>query len=141
MEDRMQIEAYVTFNGRCEEALQFYGRCLGGKAVALMRYEGSPLDNAQLPPGWKHKVMHSTFEAEGARFMASDGMPGMPAPIYGGFALSVYIPKDKARAEQVFNALAEGGKVTMPFAPPFWGGHFGMLVDQFGIPWMVSCEV
>lgn len=64
----------------------------------------------------------------------------MPAPVYRGFAMSAKVPEGKARAEKVFNALAEGGKVTMPLAPPFWGGHFGMLVDQFRVPWMVSCE-
>ena len=136
----MQIAPYLTFNGQCEEALAFYAEALGGKVTALMRYEGSPMDNDQMPPGWGHKVMHANFQAEGAEFMASDGMPGMPAPIYGGFAMSVYVPKDKDRAEEVFNALADGGKVTMPFAPPFWGGHFGMLIDRFGVPWMVSTE-
>ena len=137
----MQIEAYLTFNGNCEEALNFYAQALGGKAVDLMRYEGSPMDNKELPAGWKNKVMHSNFEAEGARFMASDAMPGSPAPQYGGFSMSVYIQKDKARAQKVFDALAKGGKVTMPFAPPFWGGTFGMLTDKFGVPWMVSCDV
>jgi PhnB protein len=137
----MQIEAYLTFNGNCEEALNFYAQALGGKAVDLMRYEGSPMDNKELPAGWKNKVMHSNFEAEGARFMASDAMPGSPAPQYGGFSMSVYIEKDKARAQKVFDALAKGGKVTMPFAPPFWGGTFGMLTDKFGVPWMVSCDV
>lgn len=137
----MQIEGYLFFNGQCEEALAFYARALGGKVTALMRFKGSPMeDGNQLPPGWENKVMHANFEAEGARFMASDGMPGMPAPVYGGFAMSVYIPKDVDRARKVFNALAEGGRVTMPFAPPFWGGHYGMLIDAFGVPWMVSCE-
>jgi PhnB protein len=136
----MQIAPYLTFNGQCEEALQFYAKALDGKVTALMRYEGTPMDTPQLPPGWKQKVMHANFQAQGAEFMASDGFPGAPAPIYGGFSMSVYIPKDKQRAEEVFNALAERGKVTMPFAPPFWGGHFGMLIDQFGVPWMVSTE-
>jgi PhnB protein len=137
----MQIEGYLFFAGNCEEALQFYSNALGGKVTALMRYEGSPMDNGELPPGWKHKVLHSNFEAEGARFMASDTMPGMAAPSYSGFAMSLYIPQDKARAEKLFNALASGGRITMPFEPPFWGGHFGMLTDRFGVPWMVSCEV
>jgi PhnB protein len=136
----MQIEGYLFFNGRCEEALNFYAQCLGGKITALMRFEGSPMDNDRMPPGWGQKVMHANFQADGAQFMASDGMPGMPAPIYGGFSMSVYVPNDKAKAQQLFDALAEGGKVTMPFAPPFWGGHFGMLIDQFGVPWMVSTE-
>ena len=136
----MQIAPYLFFNGQCEEALNFYAQALNGKITALMRYEGSPMDNDRMPPDWGQKVMHANFQAEGAEFMASDGMPGMPAPIYGGFAMSVYVPNDKDRAQQVFDALAKGGKVTMPFSPPFWGGHFGMLVDAFGVPWMVSTE-
>jgi PhnB protein len=136
----MQIAPYLTFNGQCEEALAFYAQALNGKVTALMRFQGSPMDNDKLPPGWAQKVMHANFQADGAEFMASDGMPGMPAPIYGGFAMSVYVPRDKDRAQKVFDALAKGGKVTMPFAPPFWGGHFGMLIDQFGVPWMVSTE-
>jgi PhnB protein len=135
----MQIEGYLFFNGNCEEALNFYSQALGGKVTALMRYEGSPMEG-EVPADWKNKVMHSNFEAEGAKFMASDTMPGMPAPIYGGFSMSLYVPNDKAKAEKLFNALAKGGKITMPFAPPFWGGHFGMLIDPFGVPWMVSCE-
>jgi PhnB protein len=135
----MQIEGYLFFNGNCEEALNFYAQALGGKVTAMMRYEGSPMEK-EVPAAWRNKVMHSNFEAEGAKFMASDTMPGMPAPIYGGFSMSLYVPNDKAKAERLFNALAKGGKVTMPFAPPFWGGHFGMLIDPFGVPWMVSCE-
>ena len=136
----MQIAPYLFFNGQCEEALEFYAQALGGEITALMRFHGSPMDNDQMPPGWGHKVMHANFKAHGTEFMASDGMPGMPAPIYGGFAMSLYVPNDKDRAEQAFNALSAGGKVTMPFAPPFWGGHFGMLVDRYGVPWMVSTE-
>ena len=136
----MQIAPYLFFNGQCEEALDFYAQALDGRITALMRYEGSPMDNDRMPPGWGQKVMHANFQAQGTEFMASDGMPGMPAPIYGGFAMSLYVPGDKERAERAFDALADGGKVTMPFAPPFWGGHFGMLVDRFGVPWMVSTE-
>ena len=136
----MQIETYLTFGGNCEEALAFYKQCLGGEITALMRFEGSPMDNGQLPPEWKKKVMHSTFEVQGARLMASDGMPGKPKPSYQGFSVSLFVPGDAAHARKAFDALAEGGKVTMPFAPPFWGGHFGMLTDRFGVPWMVSSE-
>jgi PhnB protein len=135
----MQIQNYLFFNGNCEDALNFYAEALGGKLTALMRYAGSPME-AELPSDWGQKVMHAHFQADGAEFMASDGMPGAPAPLYGGFAMSLYVPQDKDRAERLFNALAKGGKVTMPFAPPFWGGHFGMLIDGFGVPWMVSCE-
>jgi PhnB protein len=136
----MQIESYLFFGGNCEEALAFYKRCLGGEITALMRYEGSPMDNAQLPREWKQKVMHSTFESQGARFMASDTMPGQPKPSYQGFSMSLFVPGDAEKARKAFDALAEGGKVTMPFAPPFWGGHFGMLTDRFGVPWMVNSE-
>jgi PhnB protein len=139
----MQIESYLFFDGNCEDALNFYAQALGGKITALMRYEGTPMDTADLPAGWKNKVMHANFEAGGAaaRFMASDTMPGMPKPQYGGFSMSAYVEKDKARAQQVFDALAAGGQVTMPFEPPFWGGTFGMLTDKFGVPWMVNCDV
>ena len=136
----MQIENYLFFGGNCEEALKFYEASLGGKTVMLHRYGGSPMDNADLPATWRNKVMHATFEAEEARFMASDAMPGQPTPTYTGFAMSINIPKDKAKAEKVFHALAAGGTVTMPFGPTFWGAHFGMLMDQFGVPWMVNCD-
>jgi PhnB protein len=136
----MQIESYLFFGGNCEEALAFYKRCLGGEIATLMRYEGSPMDTPDLPADWKKKVMHSTFESQGARFMASDTMPGQPKPTYQGFAMSLYVPAGLEQAKKAFEALSEGGQVTMPFAPPFWGGHFGMLTDKFGVPWMVSSE-
>jgi PhnB protein len=140
--DTMQIEAYLNFPGTAEEALKFYAQCLGGGPVGeIHRYSQMPKDAMPVPPGWGDKVLHATFEAEGARFMASDVPPGQGQPGYNGFAMSVYIEKDKARAQKVFDALAAGGKVTMPFAPPFWGGTFGMLTDRFGVPWMVSCDV
>ena len=135
----MQIENYLFFGGNCEEALKFYEKALGGKVIDLHRYAGTPMDNADLPAAWKDKVMHATFEADGARFMASDAMPGH-ATTYTGFSVSINIPKDKAKAEKVFNALAAGGTVTMPFSPTFWGADFGMLMDKFGVPWMVNCD-
>jgi PhnB protein len=135
-----QIETYLFFNGNCEEALNFYKQALGGEITALMRYEGTPADSAQLPAAWKQKVLHSTFECEGAKIMASDGGPNDPAPGYSGFSLSLFVPGEVDKARHAFNALSEGGKVTMPFSPPFWGGHFGMLTDRFGVPWMVSSE-
>lgn len=136
----MQIECYLTFNGNAEEALNFYAQALGGKVKDLMRYDSMPKGEMEVPANWQQKVMHSNFEADGARFMASDSFPGSPPPQYGGFAVSVYVEKDKAKAQKYFDALAAGGKVTMPFAPPFWGGHFGMLTDKFGVPWMVSTD-
>jgi PhnB protein len=136
----LQLDCYLNFNGNCEEALNFYAQSLGGKVSALMRYEGSPMDNKELPPGWKNKIMHGTVDAEGAQIMGSDMFPGMPHGGYSGFSVSVWVKDGVERGRKVFDALAQGGQVRMPFSPPFWGGHFGMLVDRFGVPWMVSCE-
>lgn len=136
----MEIESYLFFGGNCEDALKFYASCLDGRTIDLHRYGGSPMDNADMPAAWKDKVMHATFEAQGARFMASDAMPGQSTPTYTGFAMSINIPKDKDKAQRVFNALAAGGTVTMPFGPTFWGANFGMLMDRFGVPWMVNCD-
>ncbi|HEX7890522.1 MAG TPA: VOC family protein [Ramlibacter sp.] len=136
----MQLDCYLNFNGNAEEALNFYAQALGGKVGTLMRYEGSPMDNKDLPANWKQKVLHGTVDADGAQIMASDTFPGMPHGGFAGFGVSVYIKDGVDRARKVFDALAAGGQVTMPFAPPFWGGHFGMLEDKFGVPWMVSTE-
>ncbi|HVZ45472.1 MAG TPA: VOC family protein [Ramlibacter sp.] len=136
----MQIETYLFFGGNCEEALKFYEQVFAGKTLALHRYGGSPMDDADLPAGWKDKVMHATFESEGARFMASDTMPGTATAGYTGFSMSVNLPKEKDKGERIFNALGQGGHVTMPFSPTFWGAHFGMVTDRFGVPWMVNCE-
>ena len=135
----MQLEPYIFFYGRCEEALDFYKSAIGG-TYELNRFEGSPMDNKDLPANWKQKVMHATLESDGAQIMGSDLPPGMPLAGYSGIRVSLYIKNDVEKARKAFEALAAGGQVTMPFAPPFWGGHFGMLTDRFGVPWMVSCE-
>ena len=134
----IQIDCYLSFTGNCEEALNFYAQCLGGK-VSTMRYEGSPMDNKDLPANWKQKVMHGTVEPKARRSWAAT-CPGMPNAGYNGITVSLYIKQDVDKARKAFDALAAGGQVTMPFAPPFWGGHFGMLKDKFGVPWMVSTE-
>ena len=137
----MQIDCYLSFSGNCEEALNFYAQCLGGRVSTLMRFEGSPMAGQDFPPDWKNKVMHGTVEAEGAQIMGSDVPPTMGrVDGYNGITVSLYIKQDVEKARKAFEALAPGGQVTMPFAPPFWGGHFGMLRDKFGVPWMVSCE-
>ncbi|WP_255428016.1 VOC family protein [Ramlibacter cellulosilyticus] len=137
----MQIDCYLSFHGNCEEALNFYAQCLGGKVTTLMRFEGSPMDGKELSPEWKKKVMHGTVEAEGAQIMGSDVPPGMGSVSgYNGITVSLWVKGGVDQARKAFDALAAGGQVKMPFAPPFWGGHFGMLTDKFGVPWMVSCE-
>ncbi|RYZ10759.1 MAG: VOC family protein [Comamonadaceae bacterium] len=138
----MQLDCYLSFDGNCEEALNFYAQCLGGKVSTLMRYDSMPGDSGMpVPAGYGSKILHGTVEAEGAQIMASDVPPEMGGGgKFSGFSVSVWIKGDVARARQVFDALADGGQVTMAFAPPFWGGHFGALVDRFGVPWMVSTE-
>ena len=133
------IEPYLTFNGNCEQALEFYALCLGGKVTFLQRYGGSPMDNAQLPAEWKNKVLHSVFVADGTGFMGSDALPGQAPKSYSGISMSLNVPKDLARAKRIFDALSEGGQVQMAFAKTFWAEGFGMLADKFGVPWMVNC--
>lgn len=136
----MHIEPYLFFDGRCEEALQFYSQCLGGAITALHRYAGSPLEE-QLPQEWRNKVMHATLEVPGGhRFMASDRMPGQPFAGHAGFSMSVNCPSDNDHGARLFQRLSEGGLVTLPFATTFWGAHFGTLVDRFGVSWMLNCD-
>src|SRR4051812_46812084 len=106
----MDLEPYLTFDGKCEEALSFYAQCLGGKVVMLQRFADTPADTAQLPPEWKQKVMHATLEAEGRRIMGSDRMPGHPFNGYNGFSISINVPRDSERGRRVFDALAAGGR-------------------------------
>lgn len=136
----MQIDCYLSFAGNCEEALNFYAQCLGGKVTTLMRWGGSPMDQGKLPAAWKDKVMHATLQAEDAQIMGSDLPPGYAHAGYHGITVSLYVKNDVEKARKAFEALSAGGEVTMPFAPPFWGGHFGMLKDRFGVPWMISTE-
>ena len=132
------MEAYLTFNGNAADALAFYAGCLGGKVLFSMTFGESPMAS-QVPAEAHGKVMHATLEARGHKLMAADAPPGYPFEGYKGFALSVQ-SNDVKEGEKIFNALAAGGKVTMPFAPTFWAAGFGMLVDKFGVPWMVNCE-
>ena len=132
----MQLEPYIYFHGTCEEALTFYARCLDGRIAALNRITGSPVEG-ETPPEYHDKVMHAAFEADGVRFMASDGRPGTPPHGEDDIALSLAM-EDPDRAKCIFEALAEGGEVTMPFQDAFWGGKFGSLTDRFGIQWMLS---
>lgn len=134
----MQLNPYLSFNGNCEAAFRFYAEHLGGNIVELHRYAGSPMAE-QCPPEWQEKIMHAQLALDGQTLMASDGMgPGAAAPIKG-ISLSLNFD-DPADAERVFTALAQGATVEMPLQQTFWARRFGMLIDQFGVPWMVNCE-
>jgi len=130
----MQIQPYLTFEGRCEEALEFYKKALGAEVTALMRFKDSP-DPGMCAPGAGDKVMHSAFRIGDSTVMASDGRcVGNPA--FQGFALSINA-RNGAEAERLFAALAEGGQVQMPLGKTFFSPSFGMVADRFGVAWMV----
>ena len=130
----MHIEPYLFFNGRCDEAIEFYRRALGAEVTMLMRFKESP-DPAAIPPGSEDKVMHANLRIGETTVLASDGH-SLGRPTFQGFALSITAPKD-ADVERTFNALADGGKVQMPLAKTFFSSRFGMVADRFGVLWMV----
>lgn len=134
----MKVEAYLMFNGRCEEAVKFYQQALGAKVEMMMRYNEAPEKPppGMLPPGNEDKIMHASFRIDETIVMASDDM-SMKESGFKGFFLSVQV-KNEAEAERVFNALVAGGKVRMPLTKTFWSPRFGMLEDRFGVAWMVN---
>jgi PhnB protein len=134
----MQVNPYLFYNGNCEAALKFYQKVLGARIEATFTYDGAP-ESMPMPPEWNKKIMHAKISIDGEVIMASDAAPGHFQPPQG-FAVSLQV-EDPADAERRFNALSEGGSVTMPFAKTFFSKGFGMCVDQFGIPWMVNCPM
>ncbi len=131
----MKVESYLFFNGRCEEAMQFYCSALGAKLEFLMRYKESPKPpEGGVPPGWEDKVIHARLLIGDTKVMAADDCQGHPR--FQGFSLCVE-PSDEAQAKKQFDALAEGGKVDMPLGKTFYSPCFGMVTDRFGMLWMV----
>lgn len=133
----MNVSPYLSFDGQCEAAFKFYEQVLGGKVESLIPYEGSPMAS-EVPADWGPKVMHGEYKLGELVLMGSDCAPGQYESAKGT-SLMIGIA-DPAEAERSFNALAEGGTVTMPIQKTFWAAKFGTLVDQFGIPWMINCE-
>ena len=130
----MNVEPYLFFEGRTEEALEFYKQKLGAKVEAMMRYKDNP-DPKYNPPNSANKVMHSLFRIGDTQVMASDGnCTGKPS--FQGFSLT-FNAANPAEAKQRFDALAEGGKVQMPLSETFFAKSFGMVADRFGMNWMV----
>jgi len=135
----MQIQPYLFFDGRCEEALTFYRQALGAEVTMLMRFKEAPgpQDGGMVPPGAGDKVMHAAVRIGETTVMASDGQcKGQPS--FSGFSLSLTAESD-AEAERLFKALGEGGQVQMPMEKTFFASRFGMVADRFGVPWMVIC--
>ena len=133
----MQLNPYLFFNGQCQSAFQFYEQCLGGKVETIMPYEGSPMED-QVPPEWRNKVMHAELTVNNRVLMGSDGMPD-EYEVPKGFSISLNMD-DPTKAEQIFQALAENGTVSMPIQETFWAIRFGMVTDQFSIPWLINCD-
>jgi len=130
----MFIQPYLFFDGRCDEAIEFYKKAIGATVDMLMRFKQAP-DQSMISPGSADKVMHSCLKIGETRVMASDGRnTGMPK--FDGFALSLDVKTD-ADAQMMFKALSDGGEVTMPLGSTFFASSFGMVKDRFGVNWMV----
>lgn len=142
----MQVQPYLFFNGRCEEALTLYRTALGAQVTGLMRFKDMP-PSAAADPGCAagpdamppEKIMHAHVQVGETQFMASDGRPAGDGD-FKGFALSLTAASD-ADAKRLFQALAEGGQVQMPLDATFFASSFGMLTDRFGVPWMVMAPL
>ena len=133
----MQLSTHLSFNGQCEEALKFYQQCLGGTIQTMMTWGESPMAD-QASAELRDKIIHAALRVGESTLSGGDAPPDQYEEPRG-FAVTVQV-KEPAEAERVFRELSEGGKVTMPIQQTFWSARFGMLVDRFGVPWMVNCE-
>ena len=133
----MQVQPYLFFDGRCEEAIEFYRRVLSAEVTMLMRFKDSPepAPPGMHPPGSENKIMHASLRIGEATVMASDGRC-MGKPSFQGFSLSLDVPSE-AEADRLFAALGEGGQVQMPLGKTFFSPRFGMVADRFGVSWMI----
>ena len=130
----MQVQPYLFFDGRCEEAVEFYKKAVGAKVEVLMRFKQAP-DQSMISPGSADKVMHGGIKIGESTVLVSDGR-NTGKPNFQGFSLTIYA-KDEAEADKLFGALGEGGEVRMPMDKTFFARRFGMLADKFGVGWMI----
>ena len=136
------INPYLTFNGNCEQAFTFYQKIFGGEFQTFSRYKDMPpMPGMEIPDNLNQRILHVSLPiSKETILMASDANPAMGSVSIGqNISLSVNTGS-KVEADNIFSALAEGGKITMPLANTFWGAYFGMLIDAFGIIWMVNCD-
>jgi PhnB protein len=133
----MHVQPYLMFEGRCEDAINYYRRTFGAELIALMRYKESPEPHqpGMIPEGSENKVMHSSFRIGDSVIMASDGMCS-GKPNFAGISLVLNVATD-ADAERLFAAVADGGTVQMPIGETFFATRFGMVADRFGVSWMI----
>ena len=136
----MQVQPYLSFEGRCEEAIEFYKNALGAKVEMLMRFKENPdgMNSPMCPPGTEEKILHASFKVGDTQVMASDGY-AKGNPEFKGFSLAVGA-KTEAEADTFFKALAEGGEVRMPLTKTFFSPKFGMCADKFGVGWMIMVD-
>jgi PhnB protein len=134
---KLNLNPYLFFNGNCEQAFKLYERVLGGKIEMMMPHAGSPAEK-DVPPEWRDKIMHAKLTFGDNVLMASDAPP-QHAQHPQGFSVNISVP-DFSTGERIFRELAEGGAVKQAYGKTFWAEGFGMLVDRFGIPWMVNVE-
>jgi len=133
----MKMVPYLNFDGQCEEAFRFYEQCLGGEIVMMMTHGDSPIAG-EVPSESHPRIMHARLVVGDATLMGSDS-PSEHFQKPQGIYVAIQI-EDPEKGERIFNELSEGGQVTMPFEKTFWARGFGMLVDRFGISWMINCE-
>ena len=136
----MNLQPYLFFDGKCEEALDFYKSAIGAKVEMMMRFNESPEkpQPGMVPPGSENKIMHACFKVGDTHVMASDGhCAGKPS--FQGFGLSINAAND-AEAAKLFNAVGKGGQVLQPLTKTFFASSFGMVTDRFGVMWMVIAE-
>lgn len=136
----MQVQCYLTFDGRCEEAVEFYRSALGAEVTMLMRFKDSPepCQAGMVPPGAENKILHSSFRIGDTEVMASDGQCAGRTS-FQGFSLALSVPNE-AEADRLFAALGDGGQVQMPLTKTFFSPRFGMVADRFGVSWMIVVE-
>ena len=131
------VQPYIFFDGKCEEALDFYKGAIGAKVDMMMRFKEAP-DQSQMQPNTGEKVMHASFHVGTTQVLASDGhCAGKPS--FQGFGLALNA-KDDAEAEKLFTAVGKGGQVLQPLTKTFFASKFGMVTDKFGINWMINCD-
>jgi PhnB protein len=133
----MQLHPHLTFNGECEVAFRFYEKCLGGKIIVMMKYGDSPMAE-QAPAASRGKIIHATLALNGCRLTGADVFPGSYEKPQG---FSVFLTITEVQeAERIFSTLAQNGTVQVALQETFWAQRFGMLVDQFGTPWLINCR-
>jgi PhnB protein len=138
VESKLEVSAYLSFKGECEAAFKFYKEVLGATPGLAFRYGDSPMADV-LPEGWDAKIMHASVKV-GRQLIEGADVPPERYEEPKGFSLSLNV-KGASEAETLFDQLASGGRIVYPIEKTFWSERFGMVIDRFGIPWMINCEV